>query len=131
MVKDIFHGKIISINETSFKYRLLSIKNTTFPQRFSNLLKQLEKSYKNEPYDYGCIVLAIEGILKDEEFIKNKKDFAKIIGVKHYETVCRIEKGSGCPKGKRKSTLEMAYKRLSEYLENTIMKSLSSDKKIS
>lgn len=125
MVKDIFHGKIIYIDKTGFKYRLLSIQKTVFSKDLISLLNDFEKSYSNEPYDYGHVVREIEDTLKKGGFIKNKTDFAKIIGIKNYETVSRIEKGKGCPKGRRQNSLKVAHYKLSQYLHNTMTESSS------
>ena len=124
MVKNIFHGKIILIDKTGFKYRLLSIQSDISIETFPRLLSDLEKSYRNKPYDYGRIVQKIENTLKNGGFIKNKTDFAKIIGVRNYETVYRIEKSKGYPKGKRMNTLKTAHDKLKQYFESTIVKHL-------
>ena len=123
MVKDIFHGKIIYIAKTGFKYKLLSMEEPSFLEVFSDLLYDFEKSYNNEPYDYGKALIEIEENLKINKLIKNKTDFAEIIGIKNYETVSRIEKGKGCPKGKRINSLKLAHQKLREYFCNNSEKS--------
>ena len=50
------------------------------------------------PYNYGCVIQEFEDTIKNQGLIKNKTDFAGIIGVRNYETLSRIEKNKGHPK---------------------------------
>ena len=69
MVKDIFHGKMIYIDKTGFKYKLLSVELSSL-EVFPDLLCDFEKSYNSEPYDYGKALVEIEENLKNNKIIK-------------------------------------------------------------
>ena len=109
MKSENFNGKVITIEETDFSYKLF-LKDFKCPRC---LLEDFKKSYNNEKYDYYVALSNIFSYLKAIKKVRTGQDFAAIIGVKNDRTWKDFKKHKGKPpKPKRKRTLERAYNKL-------------------